>query len=297
MKVYAVTTDLNKKLELYNDNIKQVSDGIININVPELLKPSITVNKQEAIISTDYKHSIKYKITVIDSSRVIQGGKYYIELQNTSYQNVCTNENDCIVDVDMKNGTCQFRNGKSCSANFVNNGLVVEAEFTDLKANTNYNVYAEATTYRNNVSLSDDDKTSIVYARKSQFTKSDLGFSLGDVTPTAVGKNRVLVTFVGAANINTSLKGIVYNIVVQGGERVASGTIGRTLDGGSSDITFTLDSDKYPYIAVDIPDGKELGENNTINITYYYVDSDGKMNILNLGGKTVFDYTFSIKSK
>lgn len=297
LKVYAVTTDLNKKLELYNDNIKQVSDGIININVPELLKPSITVNKQEAIISTDYKHSIKYKITVIDSSRVIQGGKYYIELQNTSYQNVCTNENDCIVDVDMKNGTCQFRNGKSCSANFVNNGLVVEAEFTDLKANTNYNVYAEATTYRNNVSLSDDDKTSIVYARKSQFTKSDLGFSLGDVTPTAVGKNRVLVTFVGAANINTSLKGIVYNIVVQGGERVASGTIGRTLDGGSSDITFTLDSDKYPYIAIDIPDGKELGENNTINITYYYVDSDGKMNILNLGGKTVFDYTFSIKNK
>ena len=58
-----------------------------------------------------------------------------------------------------------------------------------------------------------------------------------------------------------------------------------------------MDSDKYPYIAIDIPDGKELGENNTINITYYYVDSDGKMNILNLGGKTVFDYTFSIKNK
>ena len=48
------------------------------MDVAELRNPSITVNKQEAIISEDYKHSIKYKITVIDSNRVITDGKYYI---------------------------------------------------------------------------------------------------------------------------------------------------------------------------------------------------------------------------
>ncbi len=61
------------------------------MDVAELRNPSITVNKQEAIISEDYKHSIKYKITVIDSNRVITDGKYYIELQDTSYKNVCSN--------------------------------------------------------------------------------------------------------------------------------------------------------------------------------------------------------------
>lgn len=91
LKVYAVTTDLHRKLELYNDVIKQVSTDKIYMDVAELRNPSITVNKQEAIISEDYKHSIKYNITVIDSNRVITDGVYYIELQDTSYKNVCSN--------------------------------------------------------------------------------------------------------------------------------------------------------------------------------------------------------------
>lgn len=163
------------------------------MDVAELRNPSITVNKQEAIISEDYKHSIKYKITVIDSNRVITDGKYYIELQDTSYKNVCSNPKDCQVTVDMKNNTCTFGNGKSCTVNPVNDGLVVEVTFDNLKADTNYVIYAYADVYRNNVSLNDSEKLSKVYVRKSQYTKSDLGFSLGAVTPTAVSKKRYIL--------------------------------------------------------------------------------------------------------
>lgn len=297
LKVYAVTTDLHKKLELYNDVIKQVSTDKIYMDVAELRNPSITVNKQEAIISEDYKHSIKYKITVIDSNRVITDGKYYIELQDTSYKNVCSNPKDCQVTVDMKNNTCTFGNGKSCTVNPVNDGLVVEVTFDNLKADTNYVIYAYADVYRNNVSLNDSEKLSKVYVRKSQYTKSDLGFSLGAVTPTAVSKKEVHLTFVGAANLNEKIKGIEYSITVQGGERIASGVIGKTTNTGSDEITFKLDSDRYPYLDIAIPDGKELGVNNTINITYYYLNNDGNISVLKLGDKTTFDYSFKNENK
>lgn len=297
LKVYAVTTDLHRKLELYNDVIKQVSTDKIYMDVAELRNPSITVNKQEAIISEDYKHSIKYKITVIDSNRVITDGKYYIELQDTSYKNVCSNPKDCQVTVDMKNNTCTFGNGKSCTVNPVNDGLVVEVTFDNLKADTNYVIYAYADVYRNNVSLNDSEKLSKVYVRKSQYTKSDLGFSLGAVTPTAVSKKEVHLTFVGAANLNEKIKGIEYSITVQGGERIASGVIGKTTNTGSDEITFKLDSDRYPYLDIAIPDGKELGVNNTINITYYYLDNDGNISVLKLGDKTTFDYSFKNENK
>ena len=297
LKVYAVTTDLHRKLELYNDVIKQVSTDKIYMDVAELRNPSITVNKQEAIISEDYKHSIKYKITVIDSNRVITDGKYYIELQDTSYKNVCSNPKDCQVTVDMKNNTCTFGNGKSCTVNPVNDGLVVEVTFDNLKADTNYVIYAYADVYRNNVSLNDSEKLSKVYVRKSQYTKSDLGFSLGAVTPTAVSKKEVHLTFVGAANLNEKIKGIEYSITVQGGERIASGVIGKTTNTSSDEITFKLDSDRYPYLDIAIPDGKELGVNNTINITYYYLDNDGTISVLKLGDKTTFDYSFKNENK
>ena len=142
-----------------------------------------------------------------------------------------------------------------------------------------------------------DDPASKVYVRKSQYTKSDLGFSLGAVTPTAVSKKEVHLTFVGAANLNEKIKGIEYSITVQGGERIASGVIGKTTNTSGDEITFKLDSDRYPYLDIAIPDGKELGVNNTINITYYYLDDDGNISVLKLGDKTTFDYSFKNENK
>lgn len=53
----------------------------------------------------------------------------------------------------------------------------------------------------------------------------------------------------------------------------------------------------YPYLDIAIPDGKELGVNNTINITYYYLDNDGNISVLKLGDKTTFDYSFKNENK
>ena len=49
---------------------------------------------------------------------------------------------------------------------------------------------------------------------------------------------------------------------------------------------------------IPISDGKILGVNNTINITYYYADKDtGELKILKLSNKTVFDYDFKNENK
>lgn len=70
----------------------------------------------------------------------------------------------------MKIITCTFGNGNSCTVNPVNDGFkVVEVTFDNLKADTNYVIYAYADVYRNNVSLNDSEKLSKVYVRKSQY--------------------------------------------------------------------------------------------------------------------------------
>lgn len=294
LKLYAVTTDLSRKLELYNDKIKQVASSIY-IDVPELSNPVISIDNQEAIVTSTgsgYAHSIKYRISVKDPHKVIIDGKYTVELQNSAGKNVCTNPNDCLVEVDIKNNTCNFKNGKACTIlSNTNSGQVIEVTYDNLKPNTNYVVYALANTYRNNVSLTEEEKTSKVDVRKSQYTKSDLGFSLGAVTPTAIAKNKMVLTFVGASNVTNYIKGIEYSVSIQNKEIITSGTIGKT-SSSDEDIVFTLDSDKFPYLTINLPDDKEFGENNVINITYYYLDSEGKISVLKLNNETVFDYTF-----
>ncbi|UKI26943.1 MAG: hypothetical protein L6V91_09590 [Bacilli bacterium] len=86
LKLYAVTTDLSRKLELYNDKIKQVASSIY-IDVPELSNPVISIDNQEAIVTSTgsgYAHSIKYRISVKDPHKVIIDGKYTVELQNSA---------------------------------------------------------------------------------------------------------------------------------------------------------------------------------------------------------------------
>ena len=276
-------------------------DDILHNGLHALWNPDIVVN-QNAVMVADggsYKHSIEYVIMVDDKDKVIRGGKYDVELQDSAYNNACPgHEDDCKVVVDMnKVPSCKFASGKTCEVSVKEaDKQTVKIVFDNLKADTNYVIYAYANTYRNNINL--ENKESLVYVRKSQYTKSNLGFSLGAVTPTAVTKNKVLLTFVGAANLNNSLKGIEYSITVQGGEKISSGIIGKTLTSGEDNITFKLDKDNYPYVEIPLPSGKTLGVNNTINITYYYSDKDSnELKVLKLGDSTVFDYSFKNENK
>lgn len=300
IKIYAVTTDLDRELELYTGPM--TGDNVLRNGMHELSNPDIKIS-QEAIMDEEYKHSIKYSITVEDKDKVINNGKYEVELQNSAYSNACGegHENDCKVIVDMsKNPSCKFVSGaNSCTVvSKDSDKQVVEIVFDNLTADTPYVIYTYANTHRNNIDL--EEKDSLVYVRKSQYTKSNLGFSLGAVTPTAVTKNRVLLTFVGAANINKSLRAIEYTITVQGGDIIKSGSIAIGNKFGLLNETvenFKSDKDNYPYLEIPILDGKTLGVNNTINIIYHYIDKEGNIKVLNLSGKTVFDYTFKNENK
>ena len=90
-----------------------------------------------------------------------------------------------------------------------------------------------------------------------------------------------------------SLKGIDYSITVQGGEKVASGSLGKT-DTTSGKLDFHEDKDGYPYIK--ITTDKQLGLNNYIIITYYYEDSNGNLVKLKIGEDTSYQYTVKNES-
>ena len=106
------------------------------------------------------------------------------------------------------------------------------------------------------------------------------------------------MTFVGSTNVQSSIKGIEYNVNEEGAGKVSSGMMGLipsisstlindAIDHGS--ITYKLDKDNYPYIEIPIPEGKKLGKTNFITITYYY-EENGNLVKLSINGKTIQQY-------
>jgi hypothetical protein len=231
--ITAITTDLGKELELYNNMLIYNSTQGMNFNELDVPVFSLT---QTAGMTQDgmeqdgntpkYKYYIDYNIIVVDKDKVIDDGKVYIELQNSSYENACSNENDCKAIVDLKNNTCDFANGDCTIAKDSSGKALINIKFSSLKPDTNYVIYVYSNTYRNNISLT--EKEGLTYIRKSQYTKSPLNFSLGAVTPTAKSENKLIITFVGSANLTNSVVGIDYNVNIQGGDKVTSGSLGIT---------------------------------------------------------------------
>lgn len=296
--ITAVTTDTEPKtLELYNDKLKQTT--LFN----ELKKPNITLNQSTGIdeVSGEYDYYISYNIVIEDTDRVIEGGKVNIELEDSTYTNACPNAEDCKVEVDLFNLTCNS-NGtnsriKSCSVteNTANNKFTLNIIYNKLEADTNYFIYTHSDIYRNNLSLT--NKEEVVYVRKGQYTRSELNFSLGSPTLTAK-ENKLIMTFVGSTNVPNSIKGIEYNVNEEGAGKISSGMMGLIPSGTSSlvadatnygDIIYTYDKDGYPYIEIPIPEGKTLGKTNFITITYYY-EENGNLIKLSINGKTVQQY-------
>ncbi len=285
LKIYAVTTDLGKELEIFNDVLN--NDFIRKKDIDVLENPVFSVPKHEAEIN-DGNYSLSYEITVKDPDKVINDGIYHIELQTADYRNACENNGDCQITVDIKNNTCTFGSGgnKNCTITG-NSGNIqsLKVTFDSLKPDTNYILYVYGDTYRNNVNL--EEKEGLVYVRVSQYTKSELGFSLGSVTPTAVSKNKLTITFAGATNnLSQKLKKIEYSVNVIGGENVAKGTL---LIGDNA--TFGSDKDGYPTLDIIIPSDKELGLNNYILLTYYYDRGDGTLEVLKFGDNTMMQYS------
>ena len=296
--ITAVTTDAEpKELELYNDTLKATT------LFGELKEPNIVLYQSTGIdeASENYDYYIDYDINIEDTDRVIKDGKFNVELEDSTYTNVCPNEEDCKLEVDLHKLTCSS-NGetsrvKSCTVteNIVNNTFTLKVRYGSLEPDTNYFIYASSDMYRNNLSLA--NKEDIKYVRKGQYTRSRLNFSLGAPLLNAVG-NKLTLTFIGSTNVQDSIKGIEYNVNEEGAGKVSSGMMGLIPTGSSTlvkdatnygNITYKLDKDNYPYIEIPIPEGKKLGKTNFITITYYYEDN-GNLIKLSINGKTIQQY-------
>ena len=141
------------------------------------------------------------------------------------------------------------------------------------------------------------EKETKIYARKSQYTKSELGFSIGAVTPTALSNNKVLITFKGATNLQEYIAGIEYSMTVEGFGKVGSGLIGQSNTTTGNQLVFKLDKDEYPTIEVTTDENQKLGLNNNIKLIYYYKDKNGKITALKIGDSTSDSKTFKYEGK
>ena len=274
--IYAVTTDLGEKLELYNDTLKQGGIGEIK-DIGELVLPTIVVEPNAVIDIVDGKnvYGISYRITISDEDKVIKDGIYNIELQSATEVdekgnniNACKgHEDDCRATIDIKKY-----------------GVVVTKKFTNLSPNTNYKLRVYASTYRNNLSLSEDKKEQIASIDKFKFTKNELNFSLGRPKAEIANNQEVVITFIGASNLQSSLKGIHYTIKANGKEPIADGELGKTSTSSSASLLYKIDSEGNPTISIPVREGTEFAKSNQLLITYYIEDENGKIIVFEIGG-------------
>lgn len=299
--ITAVTTDDEpKELELYNDTLKATT------LFGELKEPNIVLYQSTGIdkISGNYDYYIDYNINIEDTDRVIKDGKFYAELKYSPQEKVCPNEEDCKLEIDLYNLKCNSNGANSKIAsctiieNKVNNTFTLKVRYASLKPNTEYYISTSANIYRNNVSL--DTKEEVVKFGAFQYTKSELGFSIGDPYLTAVGNNLIL-KFKGATNnIKESIKGIKYNLYVNRQSEIkldsnekglipsmTSNLVKDAINYG--DIIYKVDKDNYPYIEIPIPDGVKIGTNNDLYVRYYYEDN-GELLMLSINGTTTHRY-------
>lgn len=282
LTVTAITTDKQKELKLFEElmNDKNITAGQ---NYHELNEPEFTIN-QEAIITqkqTDFIYGLKYTINIEDRDKVIKDGLIYIKLEDDDFNPICPegNEDICNKVIDLtKYGSNQ-----------------IELTYTNLLPNTSYNIHITTDIYRNNISL--EEKEYSLSVRKSQFTKSDLGFSLGTVTPTALSNNKVLVTFKGAINLEEYITGIEYSMTVEGKDKVGSGLIGTSTNTKGTDLVFKLDKDGYPTVEIPTDENKVFGLNNNIKLIYYYKDKNGNISALKIGNSTTDTKSFKYTGK
>lgn len=299
--ITAVTTDDEpKELELYNDTLKATT------SFGELKNHNTVIYQSTGIdeISGNYDYYIDYNINIEDTDRVIKDGKFYAELKYSPQEKVCPNEEDCKLEIDLYNLKCNSNGANSKIAsctiieNKVNNTFTLKVRYASLKPNTEYYISTSANIYRNNVSL--DTKEEVVKFGAFQYTKSELGFSIGDPYLTAVGNNLIL-KFKGATNnIKESIKGIKYNlyanrlseIKLDSNEKglIPSMTSNLVKDAiNYGDIIYKVDKDNYPYIEISIPDGVKIGINNELYVIYYYEDN-GELLMLSINGETTHRY-------
>lgn len=322
--VTAITKGIDnsdKELKLFDDKLIHVVSDQKEKDFHKLYNPTFSL-EQSAGIDGDFENYIYYitsDITVTDVDKVINNGMFFIELQDAAYNNLCSNGvEECPISVQIKKnasgqyeGICKNVNNpyvNICSVTFGvdqktgRDAYKVHVKFSNLKVDTNYSVYVHADTYQKNYDNNElVEPNGFVYARKNQYTRSELGFTLGAVTPVAVNKNQIDISFVSSSNLSNHLVGIKYTINVDGGAKVKDGSFGTIIKNGEvyeSDEPLDLvikNNEDYPRISI-VTDSV-VGTNNYIIMEYFYKRTkDSPVEKLIINGNSTYQYTVKKES-
>lgn len=332
--ITAVTTDLEAPLELYRGKLDynpphygfRKLDSIANGG--KFDEFNIGLSHSAGI------NDITSTIIIKDVDKVINDGTFYVRLQDTNENNllVCSDKSDtgCVQACSAKYGAdeerealenacrlqiklsmneqgqilgiCEnaskYSNIESCKVIPSGDSYITTVKFKDLLPDNFYSIFVHADTYSKNY---DNGKfiepVGVATARKNQYTKSDLGFSLGSVTPTySLSDNKLRISYVDAANLTNSLYGIEYTITERGGSKIMNGSLGDTIVGSAvTNSKLSFNGSSNPTIEISLGN-KTLTTSATyyVTITYYYKDTNGKLALLTFGDKTNDIYTIEI---
>lgn len=296
--ITAITTDLKKELELYNDYLRDEKNGQSKYYklFKELEKPNISIIPTSGLDEANNDYSINYNININDTDRTIIDGKVYIELQDIGQNNACPNKEDCIVKVNLKDNTCENSTAstskvKSCkvTSTLTGSNFNINLTYNKLKSDTNYLIYTYTNAYLNNVSVVDKEK--FIYVRQGQYTKSELGFSLG-YPILSVKDNELNLAFLNSTDVEKNIVGLKYSVFKEGATNIGSGKIGEVLENNEikdyGNLNYVKRESNNIYVLLPVnSDISNIKGTISIAVTYYYYDSNNILTMYEKDGNTI----------
>lgn len=189
LKIYSLTDVYDKEekqsLEIYNSKI----------SLDPLKEPVISVKKQEN------ENSLNFKINIKDEDKVIEDGKYCVELLDKS--------GDDLIIQNQETRICGLYVNE-----YDDNGIT----FNNLKSDTLYIFRVYADVYTNNMNLKEEDKKRIVEARSVLSTSTEYGVALGSVAASG-NSDFITLSFSSGVNIG-NIKKVTYTLMQEGGKEI-----------------------------------------------------------------------------
>lgn len=277
----------NDKLLLYQNDSLTTTPTISTINgvshditIPRLEEATFSLSNSLVAGYANEKdgYYISFVPTITDNHFVMKYGKYTVTLQNDKLQPVSGN---CKYEI---NG--QVKTSEKCTITLDATAINTNVKFLGLTSNTQYFVNLDYETYRNNNGYTESQKTATTAFTDFIYTPISNDITLGTITAGQSSSKSVTLTYNGSANLSEKIVRVNYTISLKGGSSKTTGSY--YIDKDNPNI-FTVTTDKTPRLTIDTSDSKHsentsftfrAGNTYIITTQYYYLNSDGKEELL-----------------
>ena len=240
------------------------------VRLNKLTVPDFVVSREAGYSGGTYY--LDFNINVKDPSKVLENGKYFVNLLDTSGNVVGSlqvKENGSYVTIGTGNAYKEYE----MDANVTNKAVRI----TGLDANTKYTIVVKSKAYVNNYSeeIPKAERNLNIEKSHTVYTTNSSGVAFGKDLLFSATERSIVVTFLGGSSLNNKVREINYTIGLWDNES-SSSTFSGTYDLTTGDKKFEMYKDTEEWRFVIDPDGmiNVLGQTYTVALSFKVYNSE-----------------------